>query len=137
MPRVLQSEYLMTNRGHLVGVVDGPPGTLTTREGDKACVLRIKVEEKVFDRTGKLRNQNRKFTVAFFDPLADWVMANARPEQNIKIVLRFDMYAPDRHRAELRLLGEGLELEQDGDKKSAKLDVTGEKPVLSETPPDY
>ena len=30
-----------------------------------------------------------------------------------------------------------LELEQDGDKKSAKLDVTGEKPVLSETPPDY
>lgn len=137
MPRVLQSEYLMTNRGHLVGVVDGPPGTLTTREGDKACVLRIKVEEKVFDRTGKLRNQNRKFTVAFFDPLADWVMANARPEQNIKIVLRFDMYAPDRHRAELRLLGEGLELEQDGEKKAAKLDVTGEKPVLSETPPDY
>lgn len=137
MPRVLQSDYLATNRGHLVGVVDGPPGTLTTREGDKACVLRIKVEEKVFDRTGKLRNQNRKFTVAFFDPLADWVMANARPEQNIKIVLRFDMYAPDRHRAELRLLGEGLELEQDGEKKAAKLDVTGEKPVLAESPPDY
>jgi hypothetical protein len=137
MPRVQQSEYLTTNRGRLIGVLDGPPGTLTTREGDKACVLRIKVEEKVFDRTGKLRNQNRKFTVAFFDPLADWVMANARAEQNITVVLRFDMYAPDRHRAELRLLGEGLELEADGEKKSAKLDVSSDKPVLVESPPDY
>jgi hypothetical protein len=137
MPRVQQTEYIVTNRGHLVGVLDGPPGTLTTREGDKACVLRIKVEEKVFDRTGKLRNQNRKFTVAFFDPLADWVMAHARAEAPVKIVLRFDMYAPDRHRAELRLLGEGLEIEVDGEKKYAKLDVSTDKPVLVESPPDY
>jgi hypothetical protein len=97
----------------------------------------VKVEEKVFDRTGKLRNQNRKFTVAFFDPLADWVMAHARPEANVKIVLRFDMYAPDRHRAELRLLGEGLEIELDGEKKCAKLDVSTDKPVLVEEAPDY
>jgi hypothetical protein len=137
MPRVLQSDYLVTNRGRLAGTLDGPPGTLTTREGDTACVLRVKVEEKVFDRTGKLRNQNRKFTVAFFAPLADWVMANARAEQNVKIVLRFDMYAPDRHRAELRLLGEGLELEYDGEKKAAKLDVSTDKPVLVEEAPDY
>jgi hypothetical protein len=137
VPRVQQAEYLVTNRGRLTGVLDGPPGTLTTREGDKACVLRVKVEEKVFDRTGKLRNQNRKFTVAFFDPLADWVMTHARPEANVKIVLRFDMYAPDRHRAELRLLGEGLEIELDGEKKFAKLDVSTDKPVLVEEAPDY
>ena len=132
-----QSEYLTNNRGRLVGVLDGPPGTLTTREGDKMSVLRVKVEERVFDRTGKLRNQNRKFTVAFFQPLADWVLANARPEQNIKVALRFDMYAPDRHRAELRLIGEGLELEADGEKKQAKLDVSADKPTLVEEAPDY
>jgi hypothetical protein len=137
MPRVQQSEYLTNNRGRLIGVLDGPPGTLTTREGDKMSVLRVKVEERVFDRTGKLRNQNRKFTVAFFQPLADWVLANARPEQNIKVALRFDMYAPDRHRAELRLIGEGLELEADGEKKQAKLDVSADKPVLVEEAPDY
>ncbi|HEY0710918.1 MAG TPA: hypothetical protein VGG33_29215 [Polyangia bacterium] len=137
MPRVQQSEYLVNNRGRLIGVLDGPPGTLTTREGDKMSVLRVKVEERVFDRTGKLRNQNRKFTVAFFQPLADWVLANARPEQNIKVALRFDMYAPDRHRAELRLIGEGLELEADGEKKQAKLDVSADKPTLVEEAPDY
>ena len=31
MPRVQQSEYLTNNRGRLIGVLDGPPGTLTTR----------------------------------------------------------------------------------------------------------
>ena len=137
IPRVQQSEYLTNNRGRLIGVLDGPPGTLTTREGDVMCVLRVKVEEKVFDRTGKLRNQNRKFTVAFFQPLADWVQANAHPEQTIKVALRFDMYAPDRHRAELRLIGEGLELTADGETKQAKLDVSADKPTLVEEAPDY
>ena len=109
-----QADYLTTNRGRLVGVLDGSPGTLTTREGDKACVVRVRVEEKVFDRTGKLRNVNRKFTVSFFQPLADWVFQNAKQEANVVVVLRFEMYAPDRQRAELRLVGEGIEISAEG-----------------------
>lgn len=132
-----QTEYLTTNRGKLIGVLDGSPGTLTTREGDRACVIRVRVEEKIFDRTGKLRNLNRKFTVAFLQPLADWVFQNAKQEANVTIVLRFEMYAPDRQRAELRLVGEGIEISLDGDTKSAKIDVSEDKPVLKEEPPDY
>ena len=132
-----QADYLLTNRGRLVGVLDGSPGTLTTREGDKACVMRVRVEEKVFDRTGKLRNVNRKFTVAFFQPLADWVFQNAKQEANVVIVVRFEMYAPDRQRAELRLVGEGIEISAEGTTKAAKLDVSEDKPVLKEEPPDY
>jgi hypothetical protein len=134
---VQQADYLLTNRGRLVGVLDGSPGTLTTREGDKACVVRVRVEEKVFDRTGKLRNVNRKFTVAFFQPLADWVFENAKQEANVVIVLRFEMYAPDRQRAELRLVGEGIEVSSEGNVKAAKLDVSEDKPVLKEETPDY
>ena len=132
-----QAEYLLTNRGRVVGVLDGSPGTLTTREGDKACVIRVRVEEKVFDRTGKLRNVNRKFTVSFFQPLADWVFANAKQEANVVIVVRFEMYAPDRQRAELRLVGEGIEISAEGTTKAAKLDVSEDKPVLKEEAPDY
>jgi hypothetical protein len=134
---VRQTEYITTNRGKLVGVLDGSPGTLTTREGDRACVIRVRVEEKIFDRTGKLRNVNRKFTVAFVQPLADWVFQHAKQEANVTIVLRFEMYAPDRQRAELRLVGEGIEISIDGDTKAAKLDVSEDKPVLKEEPPDY
>jgi hypothetical protein len=134
---VQQADYLLTNRGRLVGVLDGSPGTLTTREGDKACVVRVRVEEKVFDRTGKLRNVNRKFTVAFFQPMADWVFQNAKQEANVVIFLRFEMYAPDRQRAELRLVGEGIEVSADGTTRSAKLDVSEDKPVLKEETPDY
>ena len=132
-----QADYLQTNRGRVVGVLDGSPGTLTTREGDKACVVRVRVEEKVFDRTGKLRNVNRKFTVAFFQPLADWVFQHAKQEANVVIVLRFEMYAPDRQRAELRLVGEGIEVSSEGVVKAAKLDVSEDKPVLKEEAPDY
>ena len=132
-----QADYLLTNRGRLVGVLDGTPGTLTTREGDKACVVRVRVEEKIFDRTGKLRNVNRKFTVAFFQPLADWVFQNAKQEANVIVVLRFEMYAPDRQRAELRLVGEGIEISAEGVTKAAKLDVSEDKPVLKEESPDY
>lgn len=132
-----QAEYLAKNRGRLVGVLDGGPGTLTTREGDRACVVRVRVEEKVFDRTGKLRNVNRKFTVAFNQPLADWVFQHAREEANVVIVLRFEMYSPDRHRAELRLVGEGIEIEHEGEVKTAKLDVSEDKPTLKEEKPDY
>ena len=131
-----QAEYLQTNRGRLVGVLDGTPGTLTTREGDKACVVRVRVEEKVFDRTGKLRNVNRKFTVAFFQPLADWVFLNAKQEANVVVVVRFEMYAPDRQRAE-SLVGEGIEVSSEGTVKAAKLDVSEDKPVLKEETPDY
>ncbi len=132
-----QADYLLTNRGRLVGVLDGSPGTLTTREGDKACVIRVRVEEKIFDRTGKLRNVNRKFTVAFFQPLADWVFQNAKQEANVVIVLRFEMYAPDRQRAELRLVGEGIAITDEGTTRAAKLDVSEDKPVLKEESPDY
>ena len=132
-----QAEYLVTNRGRLLGVLDGTPGTLTTREGDKACVVRVRVEEKVFDRTGKLRNVNRKFTVVFFQPMADWVFQNAKQEANVVVVIRFEMYAPDRQRAELRLVGEGIEISSEGTVKSAKLDVSEDKPVLKEEAPDY
>ena len=132
-----QADYLQTNRGRLVGVLDGTPGTSQTREGDKACVIRVRVEEKVFDRTGKLRNVNRKFTVTFFQPLADWVFANAKQEANVVIVLRFEMYAPDRQRADLRLVGEGIEISAEGTTKAAKLDVSEDKPVLKEEAPDY
>jgi hypothetical protein len=134
---VQQADYLQTNRGRLVGVLDGTPGTLTTREGDKACVVRVRVEEKVFDRTGKLRNVNRTFTVAFSQPLADWVFANAKQEANVVIVFRVEMYAPDRQRAELRLVGEGIEISSEGTTKVAKIDVSEDKPVLKEEPPDY
>jgi hypothetical protein len=134
---VQQADYLTTNRGRLVGVLDGSPGTLTTREGDKACVVRVRVEEKVFDRTGKLRNVNRKFTVSFFQPLADWVFQNAKQEANVVVVLRFEMYAPDRQRAELRLVGEGIEISAEGVTRSAKLDVSEDKPFLKEEAPDY
>ena len=132
-----QADYLLNNRGRLVGVIDGPPGTMTSREGDQACVIRVRVEEKVFDRNGKLRNANRKFTVAFVSPLADWVFEHAKPEANISIVLRFEMYSRDRHRSELRLVGEGLEIEADGEKKAAKLDVSEDTAVLKEEAPDY
>ena len=134
---MLQTEYITTNRGKLIGVLDGSPGTLTTREGDRACVIRVRVEEKLFDRTGKLRNVNRKFTVAFVQPLADWVFQHAKQEANVTIVVRFEMYAPDRQRAELRLVGEGIVISLDGDTKAAKLDVSEDKPVLKEEPPDY
>ena len=132
-----QADYLQTNRGRLVGVLDGTPGTLTTREGDKACVVRVRVEEKVFDRTGKLRNVNRKFTVAFTQPLADWVFANAKQEANVVIVLRFEMYAPDRQRAEMRLVARASRSRPEGNTKAAKIDVSEDKPVLKEEPPDY
>ncbi len=132
-----QADYLVTNRGRLVGVLDGSPGTLTTREGDKACVVRVRVEEKVFDRTGKLRNVNRKFTVVFFQPMADWVFLHAKQEANVVVIIRFEMYAPDRQRAELRLVGEGIEISAEGTTRSAKLDVSEDKPVLKEEPPDY
>lgn len=132
-----QADYLLTNRGRLIGVLDGSPGTLTTKEGDQACVVRVRVEEKIFDRNGKLRNVNKKFTVAFLQPLADWVFQNAKEEANVTIVLRFEMYAPDRHRAELRLVGEGIQITVDDVTKSAKLDVSEDKPVLKEEAPDY
>ena len=132
-----QADYIATNRGRLVGVLDGSPGTLTTREGDTAIVVRIRVEEKIFDRNGKLRNVNKKFTVVFLQPLADWVKQHAREEANVTVVVRFEMYAPDRQRAELRLVGEGIEMKRDDEVKAAKLDVSEDKPVLKEEPPDY
>ena len=132
-----QTDYLTTNRGKLIGVLDGSPGTLTTREGDTACVVRVRVEEKIFDRNGKLRNVNKKFTVAFLQPLADWVFQNAKEEANVTIWLRFEMYAADRHKAEMRLVGEGLEIRTDDYTKAAKLDVSEDKPVLKEEIPDY
>jgi hypothetical protein len=134
---VRQAEYIATNRGRLVGIVDGSPGTLTNRDGDKACVLRLRIEEKVFDPKGKLRNLNKKLTVAFNQPLCDWVLANAKEEAPITVVFRVEMYSPDRQRADLRLVGEGLELKVDGEVKAAKLDVSEDKPVLKEEPPDY
>jgi len=134
---VRQAEYLSTNRGRLVGVLDGSPGTLTTREGDKVCVVRLRLEEKLFDRNGKLRNVNRKLTVVFLQPLADWVWQNAREEAAVTVFVRFEMYAPDRQRAELRLVGEGVEITVDGSIKAAKLDVSEDKPVLKEERPDY
>jgi hypothetical protein len=134
---VQQTDYLATNRGRLVGVLDGSPGTLTTKEGDRACVVRVRVEEKVFDRNGKLRNTNKKFTIAFNQPLADWVFAHAKEEANVTVVVRFEMYAPDRHRAELRLVGEGIEIRTDEGTNAAKLDVSEDKPTLKEEPPDY
>jgi hypothetical protein len=134
---VRQADYIATNRGRLVGVLDGSPGTLTTREGDTAIVVRIRVEEKIFDRNGKLRNVNKKFTVVFLQPLADWVKQHAREEANVTVVVRFEMYAPDRQRAELRLVGEGIEMKRDDEVKAAKLDVSEDKPVLKEEPPDY
>ena len=132
-----QVDYLSTNRGRLLGILDGSPGTLTTREGDKVCVVRVRLEEKLFDRNGKLRNVNRKLTVVFLQPLADWVWQNAREEATVRVVVRFEMYAPDRQRAELRLVGEGVEITVDGSIKAAKLDVSEDKPVLKEERPDY
>jgi hypothetical protein len=134
---VRQVDYLSTNRGRLTGVLDGSPGTLTTREGDKVCVVRMRLEEKLFDRNGKLRNVNRKLTVVFLQPLADWVWQNAREEAPVVVFVRFEMYAPDRQRAELRLVGEGVEITVDGSVKAAKLDVSEDKPVLKEERPDY
>ena len=134
---MLQTDYLSTNRGRIVGILDGSPGTLTTREGDKVCAVRVRLEEKLFDRNGKLRNVNRKLTVVFLQPLADWVWQNAKEEANVNVVVRFEMYAPDRQRAELRLVGEGLEISADGSVKAAKLDVSGDTPVLKEERPDY
>jgi hypothetical protein len=137
IPPVQQAEYLLTNRGRLIGILDGSPGTLTTKEGDRACVVRVRVEEKVFDRNGKLRNVNKKFTVAFLQPLADWVFQNAKEEANVTVMVRFEMYAPDRHRAELRLVGEGIVIKTDDETRAAKLDVSADTPVLKEEPPDY
>jgi hypothetical protein len=137
IPPVLQADYLLTNRGRLIGILDGSPGTLTTKEGDRACVVRVRVEEKVFDRNGKLRNVNKKFTVAFLQPLADWVFQNAKEEANVTVMVRFEMYAPDRHRAELRLVGEGIVIKTDDETRAAKLDVSADTPVLKEEPPDY
>jgi hypothetical protein len=134
---VQQAEYLLTNRGRIVGILDGSPATLTTREGDKVCAVRVRLEEKLFDRNGKLRNVNRKLTVVFNQPLADWVWQNAREEANVAVVVRFEMFAPDRQRAELRLVGEGVEITVDGGVKAAKLDVSEDKPVLKEEKPDY
>jgi hypothetical protein len=134
---VRQAEYLSTNRGRLIGILDGSPGTLTTREGDKVCVVRVRLEEKLFDRNGKLRNVNRKMTVVFLQPLADWVWQHAREEAAVNVVVRFEMHAPDRQRAELRLVGEGVEITADGSVKAAKLDVSEDKPVLKEERPDY
>jgi hypothetical protein len=134
---VQQTDYLTTNRGRIIGVLDGGPGTLTTREGDTACVVRVRVEEKVFDRNGKLRNVNKKFTVAFLQPLADWVFKNAKEEANVTIWLRFEMYATERHKAEMRLVGEGVEIKTDEWTRAAKLDVALDTPVLKEELPDY
>ena len=100
-------------------------------------MVRVRVEEKVFDRNGKLRNVNKKFTVAFLQPLADWVFQNAKEEANVTVMVRFEMYAPDRHRAELRLVGEGIVIKTDDETRAAKLDVSADTPVLKEEPPDY
>jgi hypothetical protein len=134
---VLQTDYLSTNRGRIVGILDGSPATLTTREGDKVCAVRVRLEEKLFDRNGKLRNVNRKLTIVFLQPLADWVWQNAKEEANVTVVVRFEMFAPDRQRAELRMVGEGVEISADGATKAAKLDVSEDKPVLKEERPDY
>jgi hypothetical protein len=134
---VQASEYLANNRGRLVGVLDGSPGTLTTQEGDRCCMVRVRVEEKLFNRNGKLRATNKKFTVVFLPPLADWALQHLKQEMNVTIVLRFEMYAPDRKRSELRLVGEGVTASLDGQSVAAKLDVSGEPPVLKEEPPDY
>jgi hypothetical protein len=138
IPPVQQADYLLTNRGRLIGILDGSPGTLTTKEGDRACVVRVRVEEKVFDRNGKLRNVNKKFTVAFLQPLADWVFQNAKEEANVTVMVRFEMYAPDRHRAELRLVGEGIVIKTET-RKPAPPSWTSARtqPVLKEEPPDY
>jgi hypothetical protein len=134
---VQQSQYLATNRGRLIGVVDGSPGILTTYEGDRCCVLRVRVEENLFDRKGRLRTVNRKFTVVFLPPLAEWALQNLKEEAEVSIVLRVEMHAPDRRRAELRLVGEGVTATKDGRSLSAKLDVSGDSPVLRQEPPEY